>query len=29
VQNALVENSPAFDLAKFHVEAGRAGMHKT
>jgi len=27
VQNALVEQSPAFDLAKFHVEAGRAGMH--
>jgi alkaline phosphatase D len=28
VQNALVESSPAFDLASFHVEAGRAGMHK-
>jgi alkaline phosphatase D len=28
VENALVENSPAFDLAKFHIEAGRPGMHK-
>ncbi len=28
VQDALVPQSPAFDLAKFHVEAGRTGMHK-
>ena len=28
VENALVQQSPAFDLAKFHVEAGRRGMHK-
>ena len=28
VENALVEQSPAFDLARFHVEAGRPGMHK-
>jgi alkaline phosphatase D len=28
VRNALVQDSPAFDLAKFHIEAGRAGMHK-
>lgn len=28
VEDNLVETSPVFDLAKFHVEAGRAGMHK-
>jgi alkaline phosphatase D len=28
VQDAFQEQSPAFDLAKFHVEAGQAGMHK-
>jgi alkaline phosphatase D len=28
VRNALVPQSPAFDLARFHVEAGRTGMHK-
>jgi hypothetical protein len=28
VENNLVESSLVFDLAKFHVEAGRAGMHR-
>ncbi|MDB5425910.1 MAG: phoD [Phenylobacterium sp.] len=27
-ENALVPQSPVVDLAKFHVEAGRAGMHR-
>lgn len=27
VESALIPHSPAFDLAKFHVEAGRAGLH--
>lgn len=27
VESALIADSPAFDLAKFHVEAGRAGLH--
>ena len=29
VRNALIETSPAFDLATFHIEAGRPGMHRT
>ena len=29
VRSALVPESPGFDLARFHVESGRPGLHKT